>query len=489
MTRSSHPSTPEPITIAPARGRSTVPPCGGDPPMPSRRTALTALGLAAVVPGCLDGPPGGGPAQTPPPITAVRTNSLLALSSLTTVSFGGYLNGESFQQDGILTYNGYQYAAYWNAEARVVLARRPSGEGDWLKIEMAPGYTGAALDAHNTISLGVSPRDGRLHVAFDHHDSDLRHVQSVAGLVSQPDTARWETASFGPVSSQLGTQPVDRLTYPRFVTTPDGRMLFSYRHGATGDGDEMLWLYDGTSGSWTALGPWIAGRGDGVNAYLHGLEYHGRRLHAAWCWRNSADAATNHDLMYAWSDDDGRSWRNSRGEPVGATGTAPMTRHSATRVWPIARNRGLINQEHMTVDNAGRVHVLLSHLPDSEPDDADFLRARERCRFFHYWRNLDGAWTRVPMNLAVAGTWRGKLAVSPTDNLYAVLPGVRMASASATARWSNWTLVDIELDGQFFSDPLIDRQRLRGSDRLTVFATTVNGGGGVRIDTLGYTLY
>jgi hypothetical protein len=489
MNRSMNRSTPIAIAIAPAPGRGTARPGVGDPPMPSRRAALTAFGLAAVVPGCLDGPPSD-LAQTPPPITAVRSNTLLALSSLTTVSFGGYLNGESFQQDGIVTYNGYQYAAYWNAEARVVLARRPGGEGDWTKIEMAPGYTGSSGDAHNTISLGISPRDGRLHVAFDHHDSDLRHVQSVAGLVSRPDTALWDTASFGPVTSQLGTQAVaDRITYPRFATTPDGRMLLSYRHGATGDGDEMLWLYDGTSGSWTALGPWIAGRGDGLNAYLHGLEYHGRRLHAAWCWRNSADASTNHDLMYAWSDDDGRNWRNSRGEPVGTAGTAPMDQRSATRVWPIARNRGLINQEHMTVDNAGRVHVLLSHLPDSEPDDADFLRARARCRFFHYWRSLDGTWTRVPMNIAVTGTWRGKLAVSSADNLYAVLPGVRMASASAPARWSNWTLIDTELEGRYFSDPLIDRQRLRGSDRLTVFAATVNGGGVVRIDTLGYTLY
>ena len=33
----------------------------------------------------------------------------MTYSGLTVVSYGGYLNGESFQQDGILTFNGYQY--------------------------------------------------------------------------------------------------------------------------------------------------------------------------------------------------------------------------------------------------------------------------------------------------------------------------------------------------------------------------------------------
>jgi hypothetical protein len=457
--------------------------------MPSRRTALAALGLSTLLPGCLDNGPVDDPQAVPAPITSPPVNIQLALSSFTTVSFGGYLNGESFQQDGILTFNGFQYAAFWNTGPRVVLARRPSGDNPWLKIEMAPGYTSTSTDAHHTISLGVSPRDGRLHISFDQHDSDLRYVQSVPGLLTRPDTVPWATESFGPVGSELSGRAVQQLTYPRFVTSPGGLLLLSYRRGATGQGDEVLWQYDGTTGTWTELGVYIAGRDDGVNAYLHGLEYSGRRLHAAWCWRTTADPSTNFDLAYAWSDDDGRTWHNNEGEPVGRTGAAPIRRSSAVQVQPIRQNRGLINQEHMTVDGAGRVHVLLSHLPDEQPDDADFGRARTRSEFFHYWRDANGIWRRVPMNIAVQGTWRGKLAVARSGNLYAVLPNVRIASASATAQWANWTLIDTSQDGRYFSDPLIDRQQLRDSDRLTVFAPTVNNGGVVPIDSLGYTLF
>jgi hypothetical protein len=428
------------------------------------------------------------PPLAPPRIAAMRTSTRLALSAQTGTAFGGYLNGGSFQQDGLLSFNGYQYAAYWNADAQVMLARRPGGEGPWMQIQIARGCVGRRADVHQPISMGVSPRDGRLHIAFDHYDGDLRHVQSVPDLLTRPHAAAWEAASFGPVSSQLGSQLVQRLTYPRFVTAPDGRLLLSYRRGTTGDGDEALWEYDGATGSWTELGAWLTGSRGGASAYLHGLEFHGKRLHAAWCWRTSHDPSTNHDLMYAYSDDNGRNWCNSAGEPVGSAGVSPATRSSDLRVWQIEQHRGLANQEHMIVDPAGRVHVLASHLADTDADDADYLRARDRCRYFHYWRDLGGTWYRAPMHIAAAGTRRGKLAVSAAGNLYAVLPGLRIACASAASRWTDWALVDTELDGQFLMDPKIDRQQLRSSNRLTVLASTVNSNGVGRIDTLGYQL-
>lgn len=461
---------------------------------PSARKCLTiaasfVLGLMALLHVSPDRVLPSAHAQAAAPSIDDRVNTRMAFSAQTTVSYGGYLNGESFQQDAILTYNGYQYAAYWNTGPRVVLARRPVGNGAWSKIEMAPGYTGTSGDAHNTISLGVSPRDGRLHIAFDHHTSNLHYVQSVAGLVSRPESAVWTTASFSAVFSVLGNETATLVTYPRFVTTPTGKLLLSYRYGTSDSGDEVLWEYDGTASTWTKIGTYISGIADSVNAYLHSIEYSGKRLHAAWCWRDTPNAATNQDLLYAYSDDDGRTWRNNAGTLVATAGTAPMTRSSDIRVWAIPQNRGLINQEHMTVDHAGRVHVLLSHMPDSQADDANFTSARTKSQVFHYWRSTSGVWTRVPMNIGMTANWRGKFAVSSTDNLYAVLPSLRIASASASAGWTNWTLIENAYDGQFFSDPLIDRMQLRSNDKLTVFAPTVNTGGVVYIDTIHNTLH
>lgn len=407
----------------------------------------------------------------------------MTYSGLTVISYGGYLNGESFQQDGILTYNGYQYTCFWNTSRRVILARRQLPSGTWNKIEIST-YTNTIDDAHNTISLGICPNDGTLHVAFDHHGSDLHYIRSVTGLVTNPGGVAWETASFQPWTSYLGGTKVTLVTYPRFITTPNGGMLFEYRYGTSGSGDQMLWEYN--NGSWTNLGKYIDGISDSINAYPHGLEYQGSRLHMTWCYRATPDASTNFDLYYIYSDDNGRTWRNNAGASVGVTGsTFIRSNSSGIRVWTISQNRGLINQEHMTVDNAGRVHVLLSHMPDSQPDDSNFTSARTKSQFFHYWRNTNGTWTRTAMNFPVILNFRGKFAVASNSDLYAVLPDLRIASASASSNWTDWTMVNTQDSGRFFSDPLIDRNRLKLEDKLTIYYPQKNS---PNIYTLDYNL-
>jgi len=398
---------------------------------------------------------------------------LLSKAGLTVVSYGGYLNGESFQQDGIVSYGGYQYAAFWNTSRHVVLGRRALPTGDWSTLELAD-YTNSADDAHNTISLGVCPGDGSLHLSFDHHGNDLHYRKSVAGLVTDPATASWSASSFSATTSALvGSTKVTLVTYPRFVTEPDGgKMLFEARIGSSGSGDEYLWEYDGATHAWTSLGMFVNGTLDSINAYPHGLSYTrgGARLHMSWCWRETPDASTNHDLYYVYSDDHGRTWKNNAGAAVATSGSSYVTKSSSgIKVWTINQNRGLINQEHMAVDNTGRVHVLLSHMPDAQADDATFDSARTKSQFFDYWRSTSGTWTRVAMGIPSIASFRGKLAIASSNNVYAVLPDLRIAAATAASNFATWTVLGSTDAGRFFSDPLIDTARLVSEDKLTVF--------------------
>ena len=415
---------------------------------------------------------GSAPGGSPAAITK-DSEGLLTSAGLTIVSYGGYLNGESFQQDGIVSFKGYQYAAFWNSSRHVVIARRALPNGSWSSVEFTD-YSLAADDAHNTISLGICPGDGTLHLSFDHHSNDLHYRKSMAGLVANPGTAVWTAASFSAVTSSLvGSTTVALVTYPRFVTEPDGtKMLFEARIGTSGSGDEYLWEYDAATHSWTALGMYISGTADSINAYPHGLSYTpgGARLHLSWCWRETPDASTNHDLLYLYSDDHGRSWKNNAGTTVGTTGTTFVSKNSVgIKVWTINQNRGLINQEHMAIDTSGRVHVLLSHMPDAQADDATFTSARSKSQFFDYWRNSSGTWTRIAMGLPVVANFRGKLAISAAGNVYAVLPDLRIAAASAASNFAAWAVVNNADAGRFFSDPLIDAARLALEDKLTVF--------------------
>ncbi|HMA91451.1 MAG TPA: BNR repeat-containing protein, partial [Polyangiaceae bacterium] len=340
--------------------------------------------------------------------------------------------------------------------------------------------TNTADDAHNTISLGIAPGDGTLHVSFDHHttsqgSSNLHYRVSVAGLVTKPTEVEWSAKSFGAVKSELvSNKTVTSITYPRFVTEAGGqKMLFSARIGESGSGDEYLWEYDASAHAWTELGRYIDGTSNNINAYLHSLSYTrgGTRLHASWCWRDTSNASTNHDLLYVYSDDHGRTWKNNAGTQIGASGTTAINRGSSgLNVWPIKVNRGLINQEHMAIDSAGRVHVLLGHMPDNQADDSNFDSARTKSQYFHYWRDSTGKWTRTSIaGLAVIKNFRGKLAIASSDNVYAVLPGMRIAGASASSNFATWTLLTTDSSRTYFSDPLIDSSRLETENKLTVY--------------------
>jgi BNR repeat-containing family member len=399
--------------------------------------------------------------------------TLLTKAGLTIVSFGGYLNGESFQEDGIATFQGYQYSAFWNTQRHVVLGRRLLPAGTWTTIEFTD-YTNTASDAHNTISIGICPADGTLHLSFDHHTSDLHYRKSIPGLVTNPTGTAWATSSFSAVTDKLvGNVAVGSVTYPRFVTEPGGKkMLTEMRIGTSGDGDEYLWEYDGTTHAWASLGRYLNGTIDNINAYPHGLSYTrgGTRLHMSWCWRETPDASTNHDLLYIYSDDNARTWKVNSGATIATTGSSFVTRESAgIKVWTIGQNRGLMNQEHMAVDSTGLVHVLLSHMPDSQPDDTNFTSARTKSQYFDYWRGTTGTWTRTALGLASIANFRGKLALSSTNDVYAILPDLRIAGASAASHFGDWTLLNSADSGRFFSDPLIDTARLALEDKLSIF--------------------
>lgn len=427
------------------------------------------------------------PTGTPTP-TATKNNALpsvsktedikMALSGLTAISYGGYLNGESFQQDGITTYNGYQYSAFWNTNKHVVMCRRKLPDGAWAKFEFTD-HTLSAQDAHNTISIGICPGDGTIHLAFDHHGNDLRYRVSKTGLATNPTGFAWAASDFGDVRNSLaGGAKISLVTYPRFITVPGGsRMLFEYRYGTSGSGDQYLLEYDAATHQWTSLGKYIDGITLNNNAYAHGISYDKNgRLHETWCWRETPDASTNHDLLYIYSDDNGRTWKNNAGVTVGVTGRTYIDKNTqGIKVWTINQNRGLINQEAQAVDNDGRIHVLLSHMRDSQGDDSNFTSARTRSVYFHYWRDSNGTWRRTEMGYSVNENLRGKIAFSTTNNIYAILPNIRIAAASATSNWSDWKLIDTNESGRFFSDPLIDTARLElEANTLTLYCPSPN---------------
>ena len=86
------------------------------------------------------------------------------------------INCYAFQQDAIVSFNGWQYATFYSflqldrpvEPLHVHLARRQLPHGKW-EVTMFDDYAQTTDDGHNTVQLGICPGDGTIHLSYDHH--------------------------------------------------------------------------------------------------------------------------------------------------------------------------------------------------------------------------------------------------------------------------------------------------------------------------------
>jgi len=407
--------------------------------------------------------------------------------------FGQAINGKSFQQHIMLTHLGFQYLAYYNNERHVCLARRKLPKGKW-EIVRFTDYDFKSNDAHNTISLGICPNDGTIHLAFDHHGHDLNYRVSKKDVANKPTQVNWESSAFGPVVSELEKGKSIKITYPRFWQTPEGNIQFCYRRGGSGNGDRMLVDYDPVLGSWKNTRQIDSGDGtftdkmgksDSRCSYPNGYNYGPEgKLHATWVWRESSQGA-NHDLVYVYSDDKGNTWKNNEGVSLVEI---PHVNSPGVIVHPISRDLGLMNTHGQTVDSKGRVHVVMWHCSEetirkagSEPGEFRWGPPEAR-RYHHYWRDINGKWNHFEMDWRAGN--RPKIFTDKNDNLILIYGGqpvkkmneenverkksdLVIAVATAEKKWKDWQVV-YTLNGPFVNEMLGDFYRWKSEGVLSV---------------------
>ncbi len=408
-------------------------------------------------------------------------------------AFGQAINGLAFQQDAVVTHRGFQYVGYYDGGRRVCLARRKLPRGDWQVIRFVD-YDFKSNDAHNIISIGICPKDGTIHMAFDHHGHPLHYRVSRQDVATEPETVTWNALLFGPIHSDLETGKPIRITYPRFWQTPDGGLQFCYRQGGSGNGDRMLVDYDAETGTWgqtrqidSHAGLFEDGMGQSTSrcSYPNGYDYGpAGKLHVTWVWRESSKGS-NHDLMYLYSTDGGLTWRNNAGQTL----TEPAHVNSpGITVAHIGREHGLMNTHGQAVDSQGRVHVVMWHCTDesiraagSEPGQHRWGPPRGR-RYHHYWRDRDGHWhhTELPW---IPGS-RPKIFVDRYDNAYMIYGAREQASepeekarplkgdlvivgATSDSKWTDWKVLHRE-SGPFVNEMLGDLYRWKADGILSV---------------------
>ena len=397
-------------------------------------------------------------------------------------NFSGSPNSGTYAQDTVLTHAGYQYVAWYQEDGVAAVSRRQLPTGTWQSIEL--DFDLLEDDSHNNISMGVSPSDGRLHIAFGQHVAPTWYTRSDAGVASDPASVDWSYELFDPSRPQFpGAAGIpSTMTYPTFETV-QGRLLMTYREGSPSGGTQVLMRYDdNAAGTWSyegafsgSAGSWRgpAGVSTSRNGYLHGFEADPTTgdLEISWTYREGpgSGGCLSHDLMFATSPDLGMTWYNNKGVVVGRTGTDDLiTVDDPTVVVPIPVDVQLVNSEAATVDNRGRTHVITSQVPPGVRAERGPCASRATyARPFHHWRDTDGVWRSMEIPVPQYGFGRSNIVMDKHDTAYVVLPNADIISATASSAWTDWRLVH-QVPMQINKEAMVDRQRLAQDGILSV---------------------
>lgn len=375
------------------------------------------------------------------------------------------VNAVIFRTHALTTSGDTQFASYYDQDANVIIARRKLGATNW-KIHNT-GFKGNTHDAHNAICIGVDG-EGYLHLSWDHHGHPLNYRRSTT-------PGGFDFSEPLPMTGE----GENRVTYPEFYNHPDGGFIFMYRDGSSGAGNTMLNRYDTASRKWRAVQhPLIDGEGE-RNGYTNQLAIdHKGRWHLSWTWRSAGDVATNHNLLYAVSPDEGKSWFKSNGEEY----ALPITYATAEIVSEIPQNSELINQCTMDVDSKGNPMIASYwRTPESEVPqyqltwyDGAKWQLNQISQRTTPFRLSGGGTRRIPIS-------RPQLAVDKDDRIYVIFRDEERASRISVAMTADpkreeWATFDLTEDSVDMWEPSYDTQLWKRDGLLHIFKQKVGQG-------------
>ena len=271
----------------------------------------------------------------------------------------------------ICTSGNTQWVAYYNPKHQMTIAQRALPDGAWRYCVLDEQVK---WDSHNAITM-IRDSKGVLHISGNMHASPLVFFET---------DESGDISTLRRVKSLTGADEV-HVTYPKFIRLKDGRILFHYRTGSSGSGEEIYNVL-GEDGRWSRYldKPLTAGRdaaGTTMNAYMLDPQTDpAGNYHLVWVWRNKYDCSTNHDLSHAWSPDL-KTWYSQSGKEV----ALPISVDNKDLIVDNAPVKGgmLNGGQKLGFDAQGR--PMISYYKYSEDGNSNFYLAR--------WEN--GAWKKV----------------------------------------------------------------------------------------------
>ena len=288
----------------------------------------------------------------------------------------------------LYSHGNRQYIAYYNANRNIVVGQRNLNESEF-QLHILPattretaGGTSTVLgwDSHNFVTLGID-KEGFIHLSGNVHVNPLTYFRS-----TKPN----DITTLKQIFEMVGTEE-KRTTYPHFLLTREGELLYHYRDGGSGNGNEIYNKYSCETKSWKRLLNTPLTNGQGLmNAYqTQPTIMKDGNYHMYWVWRDTPDCSTNHDLSYMRSPDL-KNWFDAFGKPIQLPATIGQ---KSLIVDPIPVEGGIINLAAKLCLDEKNDPVFVYHKFDKNGNTQLFLAQIQNNNWvYHQITNWDYRW-------------------------------------------------------------------------------------------------
>jgi hypothetical protein len=288
----------------------------------------------------------------------------------------------------LYTHGNRQYIAYYNAERRTVVGQRNLNENEF-QLHVLPATTRETAggtstivgwDSHNFVTIGID-KEGFIHLSGNVHVHPLTYFRS-----TKPN----DISTLEQIFKMVGTEE-QRTTYPHFMLTKEGELLYHYRDGGSGNGNEIYNAYNTETKTWKRLLDTPLTDGQGLmNAYqTQPTIMKDGWYHMYWVWRDTPDCSTNHDLSYMKSPDL-KNWFDAFGEPIQLPATLDK---KSLIVDPIPVEGGIINLAAKLLLDENNSPVFVYHKFDKNGNTQFYIaQIKNKNWQYHQITNWDYRW-------------------------------------------------------------------------------------------------
>ena len=363
----------------------------------------------------------------------------------------------------VISYKNFQYVSYYESDGSIVVARRNLDRPDRWEKSTILGHKMVLHDRHRKIAMSISKKDGVIHLAFNHHNTDgFNYAHSAVDVANNPEKVTWDNSIFQLLPNLGLSESTGSVTYPSFYQIENSENLIVYwRTGGAVGGEMNLAHYSSSTHEWRFIGVISSREGtfNGETAtrgpYTAGFKSDKQgNLYLGWLWREDAFDEIyhygNHGLYFAYSNDGGFKWYDTNDSLIADTrkGKTISIDNIGGPVMDIPLKLEASNAAHFSAvdQKTGDYHHMSGHYTSN-------LSTKKT---HHYIRRANGKWSVRVTSMSSGG---GSLFFS--EDYAIIVKGNDIYTSERKHDFSNWKRLPIDKslpdgEGQWDASRIMD---------------------------------